>query len=169
MIKKISVGIFILLTFVFMIGCSVNNTNEVELSDAEIQEILSEVTGGEETLKSAGIRYFSELSSDNNNIIKPDVLNELISTKGDSVYILDIRKEKDFKKGHIKGAHNSWWFDVGEDLDELPQDKRIVVTCYSGQSAGQVVGVLRMMGYDAASLLGGMNNGWYANDMPVEQ
>ena len=167
--KKIIIACFVFLILLSMAGCIEKDAGVTELSEAEIQEILSEVTGGEQTLRSAGLRYFSELSSENKNLIDHKLLNELISAQGDNVYILDIRKEKDFKNGHIEGANNCWWFDVGKDIDKLPKDKRIVVTCYTGQSAGQGVGVLKMMGYDAVSLIGGMNNGWYANDMPVEQ
>jgi len=43
-----------------------------------------------------------------------------------------------------------------EYFGQLPQDKKLVVYCYTGQTAGQAVAGLRMLGYDAVSLNGGM-------------
>lgn len=58
---------------------------------------------------------------------------------------------------------------------ELPTDKPVVVYCYSGQTAGQTVAALRLLGVDAVSLNGGMGVGsnaplgWVNNDFPVVQ
>lgn len=62
------------------------------------------------------------------------------------------------------------WDEVYEFIEEdiLPKDKRIIVVCYTGQTAGQTVGILRLLGYDACSLMGGMVNGWLKSDMPFE-
>jgi rhodanese-related sulfurtransferase len=43
-----------------------------------------------------------------------------------------------------------------EGFSDLPKDKTIVVYCYTGQTAGQTVGILRLLGYDAVSLNGGV-------------
>ncbi len=136
------------------------------MSEAEIVELLSQVVAGEEAIEEAGQRYFLGLSNENNNIIAPAALHERL-TNGEPITVVDIRRAQDYAQGHIQGARNIWWFDVGHHLAELPLDQRILVTCYSGQAAGQVVGVLRTMGYEAVSLAGGMNNGWYASELPV--
>ncbi len=49
----------------------------------------------------------------------------------------------------------------------IPTDKPIVVHCYSGQTASQTVAILRLLGYEAYNLSGGMNNGWLANELPT--
>jgi rhodanese-related sulfurtransferase len=41
-------------------------------------------------------------------------------------------------------------------FDTLPKDKQILVYCYSGQTAGQTVAILKLLGYDAASIKSGM-------------
>jgi len=72
--------------------------------------------------------------------------------------ILDIRAVQDYERGHLPGAVNVGGgavFDVGT-LTSLPDDDQIIVYCYSGQTSGQVVGVLNMLGYDAYSLKFGM-------------
>ena len=47
------------------------------------------------------------------------------------------------------------------DFSELPSGK-LIVACYSGQTAGQTTAVLRMLGHDAVSLHYGMAVGWIA-------
>ena len=44
----------------------------------------------------------------------------------------------------------------------LPKDKTLILQCYSGQTASQAMAGLRVMGYKAYNLSGGMNNGWLA-------
>lgn len=111
-------------------------------------------------------RYFEDLNNGCNNLISCEDLYKSIG-RGDDLYILDIRKEEDFEKEHIDGGENVFWPYVGDFLNHLPKDKKIIVVCYSGQSAGQVVSLLRILGYDACSLKGGMNNGWKKGDLPL--
>ena len=55
----------------------------------------------------------------------------------------------------------------------LDARKTLIVYCYTGQTAGQAVAALRMLGYDAISLRGGMGNasnapqGWSNQGYPV--
>jgi rhodanese-related sulfurtransferase len=162
--KKVIVAVICLAVLFLSLGCE-NHTHE-ELSDAEIKAILSDVVASDQAIEEAGLRYFSKLSSENNNIITPQALQERLE-RGENLFVLDIRREADYKAGHIETAQNIWWFDIGKNLDKLPKDRIILATCYSGQSAGQVVGALTVMGYEALSLAGGMNGGWLAAGLPV--
>jgi len=99
--------------------------------------------------------YFEDLKKGCNNLITCDQLTELMENKKD-VYILDIRAPEDFENGHLDGSVNIAWNDVGDHLDELPKDQKVVVVCYSGQSAGQVVSLLKILGYNVCALKGGM-------------
>ena len=53
-----------------------------------------------------------------------------------------------------------------DSFGDLP-DGKLIVTCYSGQTAGQATAVLRMLGYDAVSMHFGMKVGWIAEGYPV--
>jgi rhodanese-related sulfurtransferase len=44
-----------------------------------------------------------------------------------------------------------------ELLNTLPTDKAIVVYCWTGQTSAQVTAYLRILGYDAYSMLYGVN------------
>jgi len=100
-----------------------------------------------------------------NYMISPENANQLIGD--DSAVFLSIRSAEDFTEGHIEGAINiPWGKGMQEDFDVLPMDKTIIVYCYSGQTAAQAVTAMRLIGYDAVSLTGGMGveandpNGW---------
>lgn len=113
-------------------------------------------------------QYFKDCKNGCNNLITPEELLNMIKGKKKDFFILDIRKEEDFEKEHISGAVNIFWYEVGDFLDALPKDQKIIVVCYSGQSAGQIVAILRLLGYDACSLKGGMMHGWLKDSLPIE-
>lgn len=113
--------------------------------------------------------YFEDLEKGCNNLIDCATLYKKIGAK-DDMFILDIRKAEDFEKGHIEGAIHAEWTEVWDFIEEdvLPKDKKIIVVCYTGQTAGQTVSILKLLGYDACSLKGGMMNGWNKDSMPVK-
>lgn len=78
-------------------------------------------------------------------------------TSNDPV-ILDVRAAEDYAAGHIAGAVNMSAKEMfsAANLAKLPADKQIVSYCYSGQTASQVTGALRMLGYDAYNMQFGM-------------
>ncbi|MBK5251685.1 MAG: rhodanese-like domain-containing protein [Peptostreptococcaceae bacterium] len=89
--------------------------------------------------------------------ISEDNLKKLIDEKDDSIYILSVRGADAFESGHIARAFNiPWAAGMQESFNTIPKDKTVVVYCYTGQTAGQTVAALRMLGYDAVSLNGGM-------------
>jgi len=113
-------------------------------------------------LKKAVVDYFAGLADVQNTMFKnykisEDVLNMLVESEDESIAILSVRQAKDYAAGHIPGALNiPWGKGMQEYFSSLPEDKTIVVYCYTGQTAGQTVAGLRMLGYDAVSLNGGM-------------
>jgi rhodanese-related sulfurtransferase len=107
--------------------------------------------------------------------ISEDNLEAMINGDED-FYLLSIRQQDAYDEGHIEGAELlPWGSDMAAGFGDLPMDKPVVVYCYSGQTAGQAVAALRLMGYDAVSLNGGMGvganapHGWSNHDKPVVQ
>jgi len=75
------------------------------------------------------------------------VLNELPK----NVQLVDIRKAKDFKEGHIKGAINATWDSKTEtiNLSKISDDKLIVLYCNTGmQSAEAALSLKDRVGKD---------------------
>jgi rhodanese-related sulfurtransferase len=68
---------------------------------------------------------------------------------GADQYIIDIRRAADFAAGHIQGAVNVELKDIVThyEANNLQNKQYVVVTCYSGQSAGYAVAMLRLLGY----------------------
>lgn len=100
--------------------------------------------------------FFSDLKNGCNNIMGCEEFYKSTNA-GKKFYVMDIRKPEDFDAGHIEGAMNIPWAEVGECLDDLPRDEKIIVACYSGQTAGQTVSLLKILGFNACSLKGGMS------------
>jgi len=119
------------------------------------------------TIETAVKKYFEDCRNGCNNLITCEELFKAMGRK-DNLFVMDIRKKEDYEKGHIENAVNIFWYEVDEFLDALPKDDKIIVVCYSGQSAGQVVSLLKVMGFDACALKGGMMNGWSKTDLPIE-
>jgi rhodanese-related sulfurtransferase len=119
-----------------------------------------------QVLKQAVYSYYERMPDGSYKIPEAD-LKQLVDSNNQDIYILDIRDAKDYDQGHVKGAKNIPFKEVGKSLDKLPKDKTIIVYCYTGQTGGQTTAALNIAGFDARSLNGGMNNGWVKAGYPV--
>jgi rhodanese-related sulfurtransferase len=75
-------------------------------------------------------------------------------------YIVNYWSPAHYELGHIPGAIQytpKESMSLAADLKTLPTDKTIVVYCYTGQTSAHLTAFLRLLGYDAKSLLFGVN------------
>ena len=99
--------------------------------------------------------------------ITPDDLSARLEADDDEVFVLDIRHENDFGDWHIPGSTNIDVYDQLKDepgaataaLSEIPDDMDVVTVCAAGVISDRATEQLRQMGYDAKTLVDGMN-GW---------
>lgn len=118
--------------------------------DSDIKEALDNYFSGLKDVKETTYANY-KISEDN--------LAAIMDAEED-FYLLSIRSAADFAEGHIQGAENiPWGAGMEKQFSILPTDKKIVVYCYSGQTAGQTVAGLKLLGYDAVSLNGGIGVG----------
>ncbi|MAG02745.1 sulfurtransferase [Candidatus Pacearchaeota archaeon] len=112
--------------------------------------------GHNEAILSKGREFLDSVEDDWNYVLPTDLKLDLI--RGHKNFLLDTRKPQDYKKGHIKGSKNIFWLDVlkQNNLKKLPKDKRIIVCCYVGHTASQVLVLLRLLGYNVRVLKFGM-------------
>ncbi len=89
--------------------------------------------------------------------ILPTTLKKDIE-KGKDYYLLDTRRPHDFRECHIEGAINIFWLDIlrKENLSKLPKNKHIIICCYVGHTASQVLIMLALLGYKVSVLKFGM-------------
>lgn len=149
---------------------------ETEVSEAAMtSDTMNDIAPA---MKAVVVKYFADMtvSEYKNNIIPSTSLNEKLQAADDSIFVLSIRQADAYAEGHIPTAINiPWAAGMNEQFNTLPRDKTIVVQCYSGQTAGQTVGVLRFLGYDAISLKSGMGtevtapSGWANEGFEVVQ
>ncbi|KAF0151776.1 MAG: rhodanese-related sulfurtransferase [Ignavibacteria bacterium] len=94
------------------------------------------------------------------------VLYADLLAKPDKIHVIDIRTQADYEtKGHISGAirvdlKNIVTYMKG--LANVASYEKIVIACYSGQSAGVAVSVLRLLGYNTVSSLKFGMSSWNA-------
>jgi len=84
-----------------------------------------------------------------------------------SLYLLDVRKENDWIKERIDGSHNIYIGILKNNLDKVPKDKHIVVSCDTGYKASIGASILKMNGYkNVTNVLGSMMS-WRKAGYPV--
>lgn len=139
---------------------------KVEGYQAAVETAANELSGVtnykiNEEIKSAVIDYYKGLAEVENTMYKnykisEDMLKMAVDSEAEMM-IVSIRQPQDYAAGHIKGAINiPWGAGMEEYFGQLPTEQKLVVYCYTGQTAGQAVAGLRLLGYDAVSLNGGM-------------
>lgn len=108
------------------------------------------------------------------NIVSEDNAKAIHDAGDDDVLFVSVRRPEHYAEAHIEGAINvPFGKGMQENFASLPADKKLIVYCYTGQTAGQVVGALRLLGYDAVSLKGGMGMpanepmGWMSQGYPT--
>ena len=73
--------------------------------------------------------------------------------------LLDVRESSEWKSGHAPGAIHVPLGDIDKAPRRLPKGRPVVVMCASGMRSRTAAKQLRSLGYDAASLSGGIA-GW---------
>ena len=93
--------------------------------------------------------------------ITPKQLKEWIDD-GENIDIIDVREPNEYEIVSIPGSRlipkNE--FVMGTALQDLPQDKKIVVHCKTGVRSAEVLAILKSAGFSDAVHLGGGIVGW---------
>jgi NADPH-dependent 2,4-dienoyl-CoA reductase/sulfur reductase-like enzyme/rhodanese-related sulfurtransferase len=70
--------------------------------------------------------------------------------------VVDVREADEYEGGHVPGSIHIPLADLRDRLGELPRDREIWVNCGVGQRAYYGVRILRLNGFEARNLSGGM-------------
>jgi len=130
--------LFIAATFVFFnAGCS---------EDEDPPVVPPTVNEAEELIK-----YFEANDFVNTSLPAMKTATEVNTdiTTAVNVAILDIRSATDYATGHIQGAVNVAPADLLTyyNANNLSSKTRVIIACYTGQTAGFAASVLRLAGY----------------------
>ena len=101
-------------------------------------------------------------ASKNTNTFKRISMDEAVRLmkKETGYLILDVRREEEYKAGHIPGAVHVPNETIDEyEIDELPdKDQTIYVYCRSGNRSRQAAAKLAALGYTNIVEIGGINS-----------
>jgi rhodanese-related sulfurtransferase len=119
---------------------------------------VSQVGQAQDSLQGRAEAYFSAGPRTIDAAALFDNLND--GDEENDPYIISLRSAEDYAKGHVTGAVNMSVKELFtlDNLATIPPDRDVVVVCYTGQTAGQAVAALNMLGYEAYSLLFGMSS-----------
>lgn len=83
-------------------------------------------------------------------MITADEVRTFQLTKPDKIHIIDIRPATNFAKGHIEGSVNKPLTEVLTYMKSInaANYEKIAFVCFSGQTAGYAVSLLRLAGYN---------------------
>ena len=79
--------------------------------------------------------------------IEPAALRELTINPVDNIWIIDVRPEEAYKKGHIPTAKSFYSGAIMSRLDELPKEKYLIIYCETGGRVEAVIKKLKKAGY----------------------
>jgi rhodanese-related sulfurtransferase len=108
--------------------------------------------------------------SDAKGVIRQDALLEQLQN-GDSPIILDVRTPREYKQGHVPGAVNLPYQQIGRRMAELEQirDRQVVVYCEVGPRARVAQSMLEQAGFTDVQHLAGDMAGWRRAHLPVSR
>ena len=134
-ISKLLMFFIILIT----ISCTQNEIQTNDISDIKSKSQLVH----DEIIKNGNFL---------NSIEFPPIINasEVYQNVKNDYLIIDLRKGLDYSNGHIKGAVNiklSELIDYAQ-VSGFPEYEKVILVCYTGQSASYGAGILRMLGHN---------------------
>jgi rhodanese-related sulfurtransferase len=111
--------------------------------------------------------FLSGLPDNYYSIGKVDALKELMATG--NYMLVDVREAADYAEGHIPTAVNIPIRELAKNLDKLPKDKPLVLSCASGLRCTLAMPALQLLGYDNARTFTPSFNGWKSANQEIEK
>ena len=84
-------------------------------------------------------------------------LEEVLADKNPKM-LIDLREKEEYKKETIPGAVNVYYKEFRRYIVRLPQNERIYLFCYTGETSDELAEELSQKGYDAFSIEGGYHS-----------
>ena len=79
--------------------------------------------------------------------LEPAALKTLVDNPREDIWIIDVRPEGAYKKGHIPTAKNFPSGEIMKRLDEIPMTRYLILVCETGGRAQMVARKLEKKGY----------------------
>jgi rhodanese-related sulfurtransferase len=92
-------------------------------------------------------------------------LKRLLQDQG--TLLVDVREPSEFRSGHIPGAINIPLRSLTQSLDQIPEERLVVLYCSSGYRTAMGIMTLQMLGYQNVRGFPPSIQGWKAGSEPV--
>jgi phage shock protein E len=86
----------------------------------------------------------------------PANLVELVEDGGREFIVVDVRTPAEYRSGHIPGAVNIDYREIGERPPEVDRDALVVTYCRTGARASRAQATLERMGFENVVNFGGV-------------
>ncbi len=108
-------------------------------------------------------------SATSDGIISPSALLDRLDD-ADAPLVVDVRTPGEYQRGHVPGAINIPYQQVGARLSELGEinARDVVLYCEVGPRAQRAEASLRAAGFERLYLLDGSMAAWRQDQLPVE-
>lgn len=128
---------------------------------------------GQQVIKDAATKYYEKMPANLYKISEDETKALLDKGELGDYLVVDITTSESYAEGHIPGAIYVPFKEVGKNLDLIATNakgkKGVLVVCVSGQTAGQAVAALNMLGIPSRSVNLGMKLGWNAKKYPTDK
>jgi rhodanese-related sulfurtransferase len=84
------------------------------------------------------------------------VVPEDVSKRRSELHLLDVREQDEWDAGHIEGSQHIPLGELGSRLAEVPTDQVVVAVCRTGSRSDRAAKGLRLSGFAAENLDGGV-------------
>jgi len=81
---------------------------------------------------------------------------EAIARVASGAYLVDVREQDEWDRGHAPAAHLVPMSRLGELIGEIPADREVLVVCHAGSRSARVSSALAQAGHRPVNVLGGM-------------
>lgn len=116
---------------------------------------------------------FLKMVNDSKKVIKEFTISDIQARqeKGETFFLVDTREDKEWDKGHIKGAIHIGKGVIERDIETKIPDKSadIVLYCGGGFRSAIAAESLQKMGYSKVSSMDGGYRGWCEANLPTEK
>jgi rhodanese-related sulfurtransferase len=83
--------------------------------------------------------------------------------------LIDVRSSKEYQRGHIPGAINIPLPNLGENLDQIPKNRPVILYCSTGYRTGIGLATLRLLGYENIQGFPGSMTAWQNAGEAIER
>jgi rhodanese-related sulfurtransferase len=93
----------------------------------------------------------------------PSIPTTTVGDVAEDAYLLDVREDDEWQAGHAPGAVHVPMMLIPHRIDDIPEDRDVVVICRVGGRSAQVVAFLQQNGRERTINLDGGMQSWAAS------